>query len=271
MRYGAPAGTSRAHRVSCALGAAQQSHQLAPAHSLPTPSRHPRRPRCLRCRRISQRARSRGFCSRRSLFPRCLSHRFPRIYSTFYSTHRAHRGSQVLWWYRLRCNRAPHRRCTHPRRFCPRVLPCSLHLKSERRSLWALNPFKPQRSTPHPLKQSRKSERSSQCALNLCKSERLSLWALNPLKAERSMLQVLNQSRKWERRSLCALISRRQPGRSLERSPPTGTRKTPTGYSSSRVVRASASRPATRSQDLLPTASCSSASARARCTTGGTF
>ena len=143
-------------------------------------------------------------------------------------------------------------------------------LKSEHRSLWALNP--------------RKSERSSLCALNLCKSERRSQWSLNSLglenssqwalnlfKQERSTPQALIQSRKWERRSPCALNSRRHPGRSMERSPPTGTRKTPTRYSSSRVVRASANRPATRSEDLLPTSSFNSACARARCTTGGTF
>ena len=71
--------------------------------------------------------------------------------------------------------------------------------KSERRSLWALNPLK--------------TERSSQ-------------WALNLFKPERSKPQALNQSRKWERRSLCALNSRRQPERNLERSPPTEKKDT---------------------------------------------
>ena len=54
--------------------------------------------------------------------------------------------------------------------------------------------FKPERSTPQPL---------------------------NMFKPGCSTLQALNQSRKWEHRSLCAINSRRQPGRSLELSPPT--------------------------------------------------
>ena len=96
----------RASRLLCRWVRPSSRISWPPSHSLPTPSRRPRRPRCLRCRRIPQKARSRGFCSRRSLFPRCLSHRFfrclshcfTRIYSTFYSTHRAHRASRVLSW-----------------------------------------------------------------------------------------------------------------------------------------------------------------------------
>ena len=55
------------------------------------------------------------------------------------------------------------------------------------------------------------------------------------------MSQELNQSLRLERRLLSALNSRRQPGRSLELSPPTGIRKTQTRCSSSQVARASAS------------------------------
>ena len=63
-----------------------------------------------RSRRIPQRAHSRGICLRSSLSRRCPSHRISRIYSTFYSNHRAHRASRLVWWCRLSCNRAPHRR-----------------------------------------------------------------------------------------------------------------------------------------------------------------
>ena len=49
------------------------------------------------------------------------------------------------------------------------------------------------------------------------------------------------------------------------------TRKMPTRCSSLRVVRVSASRPATRSENLFPTSSCIYACASARCNSGGTF
>ena len=48
-------------------------------------------------------------------------------------------------------------------------------------------------------------------------------------------------------------------------------KKTQTRCSRSRVARVSASQPATRSEDLLPNSSCTFACVRARCTTGGTF
>ena len=185
------------------LGVAQQSHQLATFPLAPYPLASPALSALPALSSNPTESPQSGLLIAPLAFPCCLSHRFPRIYSTVYSNHRAHRASRVLWWCRLRCYRAPHRRCTHPRRVCPRLLPCSLLFKSER---------------------------SSQCALNLCKSERRSLWALNPLKAERSTPHTLNQSSKWERPSVCALNSLRQPGRSLERSPPTETRKTLTRY-----------------------------------------
>ena len=129
------------------LSAAQQSHQLAPPPlarfvcTSPT-SLEPLVPSAslvsalLAQSQIWQRAHSRGFCSRRSLSRRCLSRccrRFLRLYSTLHSICRAQRASQALWWCRLRCNRAPHRRCSHPRRFTSRLLPCSLRRKPERR------------------------------------------------------------------------------------------------------------------------------------------
>ena len=159
------------------------------------------------------------------------------------------------------------------------LTPC----KTERRSVWALNPRKLERRSVRALTL-RKPERRSVWALTLRKPERRSVWAHNSRKPkrrsvwaltlrkpERSTSQALNQSRRWKRRSLSALNSRRQPGRSLERSPPTRTNKTQTRCLGSRVVRASASRPATRSDDLLPTSNFICACARARCTTGGTF
>ena len=239
---------------------------------------------------------------RRSLSRRCRSHRFLRFNSTLYSICRLHRASQVQWWCRLRCNRAPYRRCSYPRRFSSRLLLCSLRRKSvrhsvwaltrrklerrsvwaftrrkpERRSVWALTRRKPERRSAWALTH-RKPERRSVWELTRRKSERRSVWVLIPFKSERSSKELNSRkpqrrsSRSWERRLLPTLNSRRQSWRSLERSPPTQSRKIPTRSSSLRVARVFASRPATRSEDLLPTSNFICACARARCTTGGTF
>ena len=96
MRYGAPAGNSRAHRVFCAAGCGPA---MAPAGPIPTLSLTPCVARAVRvaCAVVeSHKEPTVGASARAARSYVALSHRVPRIHSTFYSTHRAHRASRVL-------------------------------------------------------------------------------------------------------------------------------------------------------------------------------